>query len=181
MNTSRMVKVGLLGLTLLLSTMALAQDVAVRFDNSFDFGRMKTFVVKIGTSWGNDVSEKRFISEFETALISKGWTKADETSADAMVLLHGATQQKKDLNTFYTGFGGWGYFGWGGGIKTGRTVLSDYKIGVLVADIFDARAKRLVYRGIAQDEISTDSEKSIVNIQNACAKMFKNFPPTPTK
>ena len=39
--------------------MAFAQDVKVDFDKDANFGAIKTFAVKIGTSWGNPISEKR--------------------------------------------------------------------------------------------------------------------------
>ena len=95
MNVPGIVRTGIFGVVLLFCTVALAQDVAVRYDGAYDFGQLKTFSAKIGTHWGNDINEKRFISEFETALTSKGWTKADEATADALVFLHGAAQRRK--------------------------------------------------------------------------------------
>ena len=43
----------------LLSTAAVAQDVKVDFDKDADFSTVKTFTVKIGTSWNNPIGEKR--------------------------------------------------------------------------------------------------------------------------
>ncbi|MFI5007935.1 MAG: DUF4136 domain-containing protein, partial [Solirubrobacterales bacterium] len=98
----------------LAGSMAFAQDVKVDFDKDANFGVIKTFALKIGTSWNNPIGEKRVVEEMEQALTEKGWKKADEASADAIVVLHGATSVKKDLNTFYSGgMGGYGY-GWRG-------------------------------------------------------------------
>lgn len=156
-----------------------AQDVKVDFDDKFDFSTLKTFSIKLGTSWGNPLSEKRVLDEFEAALTKKGWTKAeDEAGADAVVILNGATQEKKDLNTFYSGgYGGWGYRGWGGGMSTAHTTVSEYTVGTLVVDIFDAKGKQLVFRGIAQDELSDKPEKNQKKLAKASEKMFKDFPP----
>lgn len=154
---------------------AVAQDVTVDYDKSADFASIKTFDLKLGTSWGNPLSEKRVIDEFEKALIGKGWTKADEATADAVVVLHGATEVKKDLNTFYSGMGAYRYRGFSSG--SAHTTVSEYAVGTLVVDIFDAKSKNLVFRGTASDELSDKPEKNQKKLAKASEKMFKNFPP----
>ena len=42
-----------------LSASAFAQDVKVDYDKDANFAALKTFTVKIGTSWNNPLSEKR--------------------------------------------------------------------------------------------------------------------------
>jgi hypothetical protein len=159
---------------------AFAQDVKVDFDKAADFSKLKTFNTKIGTSWGNQISEKRVLAEIEQALTEKGWTKVDG-DADAAVVLHGASSTKRTLNTFYSGggaYGGWGYRGWGGmGMGTATTTESEYQVGTLVVDIFDAKTKQLVFRGAAQDELSDKPEKNQKKLAKASDKMFKDFPP----
>jgi hypothetical protein len=158
---------------------AFAQDVTVDFDKDANFAGIKTFYAKIGTGWGNPITEKRVQGEIEQTLEEKGWKKAaDEKSADAMVVLHGASQIKKDLNTFYSGgYGGYGWRGWGGGMGTAQTTVSEYKVGTLVVDIFDAKSKNLIYRGTASDEISDKPEKNQKKMAKAADKLFKDFPP----
>ncbi len=158
---------------------AFAQDVKVDFDKSADFSALKTFAVKIGTSWNNQISEDRFVAAFEKGLTAKGWKKVD-ANPDALVVLHGATSVKKDLNTFYSGgYGGYGYRGWGGmgGMGTATTTVNEYMVGTLVTDIFDAKTKKLVFRGTASDEVSDKPEKNIKKIDKTVQKMFKDFPP----
>jgi hypothetical protein len=160
---------------------AFAQDVKVDFDKDANFAAIKTFTVKIGTSWNNPISEKRITTEIEQTLTEKGWTKADPDKADAIVVLHGATEKQKTLNTFYSGMGGYGGYGWrgmgAGGMGTATTTTSEYLVGTLVVDIFDAKTKELMYRGIAQDEISDKPEKNIKKVAKAADKLFKDFPP----
>lgn len=158
---------------------ASAQDVKVDFDKDANFSAIKTFAVKIGTGWNNPFSEKRVVGEIEQTLTEKGWTKAEEGKADAMVVLHGATEKQKTLNTFYSGgYGGYGWRGWGGaGMGTATTTTSEYLIGTLVVDIFDAKSKQLLFRGAAQDEISDKPEKNVKKVEKAANKMFKDFPP----
>jgi uncharacterized protein DUF4136 len=154
-----------------------AQDVSVDFDKNADFSALKTFTVKIGTSWNNPISEQRMIEQFTKALTAKGWQRSD-SNPDAAVVLHGATEMKKSLNTFYSGgYGGYGWGGWGGGGGSATTTTSEYTVGTLVVDIFSERTKKLVFRGTASDEISSKPEKNAKKVTKVTNKMFKNFPP----
>src|SRR5262245_40682355 len=113
---------------------AFAQDVKTDFDKSANFASIKTFATKIGTSWGNQISAKRVTDEITQARTEKGWKPAPAESADAIVVLHGATDKQKTLNTFYSGggmYGGYGWRGWGGagGMGTATTTESEYLVG----------------------------------------------------
>jgi hypothetical protein len=164
---------------------AFAQDVKVDFDKAADFTAIKTFSMKLGTSWNNQIGEKRVMDEFEQTLTENGWKKVD-ANPDALVVVHGASQTKRSLNTFYSGdmgMGGYGYRGWGGGMGMGTatTTESEYTVGTLVVDIFNAKTKALLFRGTASDEISDKPEKNIKKIEKASSKMFKDFPPGSAK
>ena len=163
------------GVLLTLPAPAGAQGVKVDFDKAFDFSTVKTYSIKIGTAWGNNLSERRVLTEFDEAIAAKGWKKAAEGQADIGVLLHGATQTKREASTFYSG-GGYGYRGFGG-MGTASTVVNEYRVGSLVLDMFDAKTKNLVFRGTAEDEISDKPEKNAKKLDKASAKMFKDFPP----
>ena len=164
---------------------AFAQDVKVDFDKDANFSALKTFAVKVGTSWNNPLGEKRIVTEIEEALSAKGWTKAEADTADAIVVIHGATEKQKSLNTFYSGMGGYGAYGWrgmgGAGMGTASTTVSEYLVGTLVVDIFEAKSKQLVFRGTATDELSDKPEKNAKKLDKATSKMFKDFPPGSAK
>ena len=165
----------------LASTAAFAQDVKTDYDHAANFAAIKTFQAKIATSWNNQISEKRVLDEITQTLVEKGWKSVD-ANPDALVLLHGATEKQKSLNTFYSGmggYGGYGYRGWGGGMGMGTatTTTSEYLVGTLVVDIFDAKTKALMYRGTATDELSDKPEKNQKKLAKASDKLFKNFPP----
>jgi hypothetical protein len=174
-------RLALAGALALACAPAFAQDVKTDFDKDANFSTIKTFALKIGTSWNNQISEKRISDEIAQTLTEKGWKQVD-ANPDALVLLHGATEKQKTLNTFYSGmggYGGYGYRGWGGmgGMGTATTTESEYLVGTLVVDIFDAKSKALIFRGTASDEISDKPEKNIKKVEKASNKMFKSFPP----
>jgi uncharacterized protein DUF4136 len=172
-------KLSLVAALALASTAAVAQDVKTDYDHAASFAAIKTFQAKIATGWNNQISEKRVLDEFTQALTEKGW-KAVDANPDALVLLHGATEKQKSLNTFYSGgYGGYGYRGWGGmgGMGTATTTTSEFLVGTLVVDIYDAKTKALMFRGTATDELSDKPEKNQKKLQKASDKMFKDFPP----
>ena len=170
-------KLGILGAIILAALFAVADDVNTDYDHSFDFSQLKTFAVKVGTQWGDPLAEQRVVNAVTKELEAKGWSTAPESTADAIVVIHGATKADQSLNTFYSG-GGWGGWGWGGG-GMATTTVNTVKVGTGVVDIFDAKTKKLVFRGTAQDEISNKAEKNEKKIEKATEKMFKDFPPRP--
>ena len=174
------------GLLLVLPSLALAQDVKIDYDKAFDFAPVKTYSIRLGTTWGNDLAQRRVLTEFDEAIAAKGWKKVAEGAApDLQVVLHGATQTKRDATTFYSGmggYGGYGYGGWGGGgMGSASTVVNEYRVGTLVVDMFNPKTKNLVFRGTAEDELSDNPDKNVKRLEKAATKMFKNFPPAPKK
>jgi len=170
----------LAGVALAVAGGAWAQDVKVDYDKAANFGAIKTFNLKLGTPWGNQIGEKRVTDEITQALTEKGWKLAPEGPADAQVVLHGATQTKRSLNTFYSGMGGYRYRGFGG-TGTATTTESEYTVGTLVVDIFDAKGENLLWRGAAQDELSDKPDKNVKKLAKASDKLFKDFPPGSAK
>ena len=165
---------------LLLPVILLAQDVNRDWDKKYDFSTVKTFAIKIGTSWGNQLSERKVLTDFTEALAEKGWKHVEqEATANVVVVIHGATEMKHNVNTFYSGMGGYGYgyYGMGGmGMGSATTTVSEYKVGTLVVDMFDIKTKNLVFRGQASDELNKDPKKNEKKIDKAAQKMFKDFP-----
>jgi len=167
----------LAGFALAVAGGAWAQDVKVDYDKAANFGAIKTFSVKIGTSWGNPFGEKRVTDDVTGALVAKGWTLAPEDKADAQVVLHGASQTKHTLNTYYSGMGGYRW----GGVGTSTTTPTDYVVGTLLVDIFDAKGKNLMWRGIVLYKETKNTEKNIKKVTKATEKLFKDFPPGSAK
>jgi hypothetical protein len=176
-------RAAIVGSLLIFPTMAAAQDVKVDFDKAYDFSTAKTYAIKIGTTWGNDLSQRRVLEQIDQDLTAKGLKKVDEAQANLHVVIHGATQTKHNATTFYSGMGGgYGYrYGGFGGTGTASTMVSEYRVGTLVVDMFDAKSKNLVFRGTAEDELSDKPEKNAKNLKEASKEMFEKFPPGSNK
>jgi Domain of unknown function (DUF4136) len=154
---------------------ALAQHVETDFDHKANFSQYKTY------SWqeikpANSLWDARIKDAVDAQLAAKGWTKVD-TDGDVAIVAIKTTQTQRTLQTFYDGFGGgWRWRGFGG-FGDATTTEQDYKEGTLVVDLYDAKAKQLIWRGSAEDALSDKAEKNEKNLEKGVAKMFKDFPP----
>lgn len=148
-----------------------AQTVSTDFDPSVDFASFKTYYwAKTDPVPGNDIVNGRIMAEVDAAMARRGWTKASQGQADLAVVANVSTQQQQKLDTFYTGWGGWAWGGWGPVEATVRTYLK----GTLVVDLFDAKTKKLAWRGVASDTVSDNPQKNAEKINKGIEKMFGN-------
>jgi len=160
---------------------AFAQQVKTDFDHQANFSQYKTY------SWqeikpANSLWDARIKNAVDAQLAAKGWTQV-ASGGDVAVVAIKTSQTQRSLQTFYDGFGGgWGWrrFG-GGGFGEATTTEQDYKEGTLVIDLYDAKTKQLIWRGSAEDMVSSKAEKNEKNLEKGVAKMFKKFPPDSQK
>ena len=179
------------GILLLLSTALIAQEVKTDYDRSIDFSQYKTYSwEKVQTQdplWVNRIKEA-----VNAALTAKGWTPV-ESGGDVAILAMEMTQNHRTLkagaiwtmpevvenmrgsNTYYDGFGGG--WRWGGGLANATTTVDNYKVGTLVVDLFDAKTRKIIWRGSSSDTLSDKSDKNIKNLDKGVQKMFHHFPP----
>ena len=158
---------------------AFAQQVKTDFDHQANFSHYKTY------SWqeiqpANSLWDARIKSAVDAQLAAKGWTQVASGGDVALVAIK-TTQTQRSLQTFYDGFGGgWRWRGFGG-MGEATTTETDYKEGTLVVDMYDAKTKQLIWRGSAEDTLSSNAEKNEKNLDKGVAKMFKKFPPESTR
>jgi Domain of unknown function (DUF4136) len=158
-----------------------AQQVKTDYDRNANFGKYKTY------SWEqvktkNPLDADRIKNDVNAVLAAKGWTQVN-SGGDVSIVAMEITQNQQTLNTFYDGFGGgWGWRGFGGGgFGEATTSTETYKVGTLVVDLFDAKTKKLLWRGTSSDTLSNNSNKNIKNLDKGVEKMFKEFPPGSSK
>jgi len=162
---------GLLG-ALLLASAALA-TVTTDYDHKADFSKYKTFSWIKEPVTKDPLMKDRIIGFINEQLQKKEFSLA-KTGGDLSIAAHAATQERRTLETFYNGFGGWR---WSGGLGGATTMVETYEVGTLVVDIFDSHTKQVVWRGVASDTLSDKAEKNTEKAQKAIAQLFKDFPP----
>jgi hypothetical protein len=168
----------LMGMLILFAGKLSAGQVKTDYDRNANFRQYKTYSwAQVKTKDPLDVD--RIKAAVNSTLAAKGWTQMD-SGGDVSVVAMEMTRDQQTLNTFYDGFGGgWGWrrFG-GGGFGEATTTTETYKIGTLVIDLFDAKTKKLIWRGSESDTLSNNTDKNIKDLDKGVEKMFKKFPPT---
>jgi hypothetical protein len=160
-------------IALLFATASFAQQVKTDYDRSADFSQYKTYSwEKVQTQ--DPLLVDRIKEAVNTDLTAKGLTPVDSGGDIAIVAIE-MTKNQHTLNTFYDGFGGG--WRWGGGFGDATTTVDNYKVGTLVVDLFDAKTKKVIWRGSSSDTLSDKSDKNIKNLDKGVQKMFDHFPP----
>jgi hypothetical protein len=172
------------------SIAAFAGGVRTDYDHSADFTQYHTY------SWGKVQTSIPFYTDrikqaVDAKLQAKGWQLVP-TGGSVTVFASDNVHNQKEVQTMYDGFGGgwgggWGWGGWGwglgnpGGFVDSDTTVSNQKLGNLVVDIFEGSSKKLLWRGLATEDLSTNADKNTKALDNDVNSMFKNFPPKPGK
>jgi hypothetical protein len=149
---------------------AFAQQVSVNYNHSQDFTQYHTYALesKNPNQINNSILAQVAQTDIEGALQAKSLTKVDPTAnPDLIVLVSGGLQQQ-------TSYQAWGMRGIGGGM--GGITPEQNVVGTMVVDIYDAKQKTLVWRGIAQDTLSSNGNKNQQTVGKAVQKMFKQYP-----
>lgn len=162
-------------------SLAFAQKVTYDFDKTADFATFKTYALKEGTPVGQKLIDDRFIAAIDESMAKRGFKKATGGTPDLLVAYHMAFDKQKNIQSWSTGTGGAGYWGYGGGWGTTTTDVRVYDIlvGTLVIDVASAAKNEILWRGVATKEIDPNAkaEKRDKNIPKAVEKTMKNFPP----
>ena len=169
-----------LALTALLAGCASTPDVNVDHDPNADFSKYHTYYWAQELQISNPLAKQRVIAGIDARMAAKGFTK-QEGSGDLAIVGNVATQERANLDTFYTGTGmyGWGWGpGWGyGGVGSTQTRVNYYTVGTLVLDMFDTATKKAVWRGVASGTVPDSPEKTEAAVNAGLDKMFAGFPP----
>jgi hypothetical protein len=166
-----------------LSVVAWSQKVSYNFDQSADFSKFKTYkwIDIKGATHPDQLTDKQIKDAIDSQLALKGLSKTEQEKADLYVGYQVGLDQEKQVTTFDSGYGGWGYGprwgGYGGGMSTATT--STIHIGQVVIDMYDPETKQMVWRGTGSKEINPTAkpEKRTKNLNKGIAKMLKNYPP----
>jgi hypothetical protein len=157
-------------LACLTSTIAFGQQVSVNYNHSQSFAPYHTYAW--GSENANEVKDSILAQvaqqNIDTALQSKGLQKVEEgQNPDLLVTGSGGMKQE----TSYTAMGMRGFGGGMGSITPQQNV-----IGTLIVDLYDAKTKSLVWRGIGQDTLNNNGNKNQQMVGKAVQKMFKQWP-----
>ena len=165
-----------LALTACASTMSVSSHV----ERGLDFSRYRTW------DWGpadtlptgdprldaNPFFKDHMQGAVEKGLASRGLGGPSSANPDLLLHYHAAVNQRLDVTSADTSRG-YGYDGSG-------AAVGQYEAGTVVIDIVDARTKRVIWRGWAQDTIEgslKSEDKMAKQIDEAVTRMLTQLPP----
>ena len=171
--------VALIGLALFLASAAFAQQVKTDYDRAANFSQYKTYSwEKVQTP--DPLWVDRIKAAVDAALAAQGWTQV-ESGGDISIVAIEIDRDHQTLNTYYDGFGGGRRWRGFGGFGESTTTSDTYTVGTLVVDLFDAKTKNLVWRGVSNGMLSNKSDKNIKSLNRGVQKLFQHFPPDALK
>jgi hypothetical protein len=173
------------------SLAALAANVQTDYDHSINFSQYNTY------SWGklqasNPFFAPRIQAAVDNQLQSRGW-KLVPSGGAVTVFASDNIHSQQEVQTMYDNYGGgWG-FGWGWrswawsggwpypGYGNSTTTTVDQPVSNLVIDMFEGSSKKLLWRGLATEDLSSNADKNTKKVDNDINDMFRGFPPKPGK
>jgi hypothetical protein len=172
-------------LVLLFALGAPAQKVHVAVpDKSIDFSKFKTYSWSPIGAVAHPMLAADVVGAIEDQMKAKG-LQLVPSNPDLIVKVYGSIDQES------TAYSNDPLYGATGGIPPfdpslagpmlvgtwGNTTVTIHK-GELVVDLLDPAAKKLVWRGMAQDNLAAhDKNKLLDQVNSAITKMFKDYPP----
>ena len=154
------------------SAVCLGQTVSVNHNRSQSFSQYHTY------TWAgsnanqiqNSILAQQAKSDIDTAMQGKGLRMVSESeNPDLILTASGGMKQQ-------TSYSAMGMRGFGGGM--GTITPEQNVIGTMIVDLYDAKTKSLVWRGIAQNTLSNKGDKNSQIVSKAVQKMFKQWPTT---
>jgi len=173
---------GLIVAATLAAVPAAAQKVYVDYSPLADFDSYKTFAwtdtPEASIYDNNPLNHSRIKHGVEYYLI-KGGMSEDLENPDLYVTYYGESDESVSVNTSLAGYGygaNWvwdPYWGSSAGMTTTTPVI--HKAGTLVIDIWDAKTKKLVWRGTMSGTIPEDPQKGAKQIEKGIEKIVKKW------
>ena len=157
-----------LGILFFSVSVARADKVRADFDHSVNFSKFKTFMWMHEPETNEPFMKQRIMNAVNQQLTARGLRQVSE-GADLVVASNLATDEKHTWETYYNGA-----WDWGGGWST--TTERTYLVGTLTIDLFDARARKLVWQGVGIDTLSSKPDKRTKDYDKQIEKMFREYP-----
>lgn len=171
---------------LILCLGAEAQKINVAYDKQINFGQFKTYAwAPLGAPVVHPMLAANIVGAIDQELQSRGMQRVEMNANPSLIIkIYGSIDHDSTLysnDPLYNATGGIPPFdpSFSGSMLTGmygNTTVTIHK-GQMVVDLIDAADKKLVWRGMAQQNLAAhDPNKLLSQVNTAVAKMFKQYP-----
>ena len=176
-------------LLLFLCATSAAEKIRVHYDKSVDFSKYKTYGWAPIGAVAHPMLALDIVGAVDSEMKSRGLTKVP-SNPDLLVQIYGSVDSEVSMtsnNPIYSATGGIPPFDpsmtspgnslyWDNYYGNSTVVVHP---GQLIVDIIDARAKKLVWRGMGSEAISNNPDKLMDEANSTISKMFKDYPVKP--
>ncbi len=169
---------------LLMSLAASARDkISVAYAKGFNAAQYKTYAWAEHGAVAHPMLAADIVGAIDQELQGRGLQKVT-SNPDLIIQIYGSVDQDMTMysnDPIYAGTGGIPPFdpGMNGPAFIGfygNTSVMVHK-GTLVVDLIDAKTRKLAWRAMAQESVSShDPQKLVDEVNGAIAKMFKEYP-----
>jgi hypothetical protein len=168
-----------------LAIAAQGQKINVNYNKQVDFAQFKTFAWAPHGAVAHPMLAANVVGAIEQELKARGLQKVTVDEHPGLVIqVYGSIDQESTLysnDPLYNATGGIPPFDpsfsgslWSG--YYGNTTVTIHK-GQLVVDLIDGANKKLVWRGMSQQNLAAhDPDKLLSQVNSAITKMFKQYP-----
>lgn len=164
---------------------AQAQKINVTYDKQLNFAQFKTFAWAPHGAVAHPLLAANVVGAIEQELKARGLQKVEINENPGLIIeVYGSIEQDSTFysnDPLYMATGGIPPFdpSFSGPMLTGmygNTTVTIHK-GQLVVDLIDGANKKLVWRGMSQQNLAAhDPDKLLSQVNNAITKMFKQYP-----
>lgn len=158
-------------LACLVSAVALAQTVRVRWERGTNFANYQTY------TWHDepaddvaDETDQRIVDHIDSVMAINGIFR-DDYEPDLFITYYGSAEESFEITGGYRA-------DWQ---ASGAVTVQDHVAGTLVVDIVDVDENQVIWRAIATAAVHRDPKKNRQIVENALSKMFNSFPPPPPR
>ena len=172
--------------TLGLYASAAAEKIRVHYDKSIDFAKYKTYGWAPVGAVAHPMLALDIVGAVDQEMAARGLTKV-RSNPDLLVQMYGAVDTEVSMtsnNPIYNATGGIPPFDpsmtspgdslyWDGFYGNSTVVVHP---GQLIIDIIDAKGKKLIWRGMGSEAISSNPDKLMEEANSTISKLFKEYP-----
>lgn len=165
---------------------AMAEKIHVHYDKSIDFSKYKTYGWAPHGAVAHPMLALDIVGAVDSEMSKRGLTKV-AANPDLLVQIYGSVDTEVSMtsnNPLYNATGGIPPFDpsmtspgnslyWDGYYGNSTVVV---RPGTLAIDIIDAKAKKLIWRGVGSEAISNNPDKLMSEANDTISKLFKDYP-----
>ena len=157
----------------LASTPALALTAYLDYDKDYDFSKVQTYqwiTSKVAATYPQ--LDRRIVSAIDQQLAVRGKRPVD-SDPDIYITYYANTREELSINTTDIVPSGWR---WHSRYGTATTIVNSDRVGTLIIDATDAKTRKLIWRGTAEDTVNADpdhiDEKKITRALEKLGKLW---------